>query len=83
MAKKKVKNKVPSKRYEKYKVEGNKITSRALTCPKCGPGMFLAEHKDRQTCGKCSYTVFKDKEKPVEKPKQEKPKEAPKEEKKQ
>lgn len=77
MAKKKVKNKVPSKRYEKYKIEGKTI-KRALSCPKCGPGIFLAEHKDRQTCGKCSYTVFKDKEKLVEKPK-----EVPKEEKKQ
>ncbi|MBI5229323.1 30S ribosomal protein S27ae [Candidatus Micrarchaeota archaeon] len=25
-------------------------------CPKCGPGVHLAEHKNRRTCGKCSYT---------------------------
>lgn len=25
------------------------------TCPKCGPGMFLAAHKDRFSCGKCGY----------------------------
>ncbi len=25
------------------------------TCPKCGPGTFMAEHKDRRTCGKCGY----------------------------
>lgn len=24
-------------------------------CPKCGPGTFMAEHKDRKTCGKCNY----------------------------
>ncbi|MFH1222312.1 MAG: 30S ribosomal protein S27ae [Candidatus Micrarchaeota archaeon] len=24
-------------------------------CPKCGPGMHLAEHKDRRACGKCGY----------------------------
>jgi small subunit ribosomal protein S27Ae len=31
------------------------------TCPKCGAGVFMAEHKDRFTCGKCSYTEFKSK----------------------
>ena len=29
------------------------------TCPKCGAGVFMAEHKDRHHCGKCSYTEFK------------------------
>lgn len=24
-------------------------------CPKCGPGVFMAAHKDRRTCGKCGY----------------------------
>jgi len=24
-------------------------------CPKCGDGIFLSEHKDRRTCGKCKY----------------------------
>ncbi len=24
-------------------------------CPKCGPGMMLADHKDRLYCGKCHY----------------------------
>ncbi len=28
---------------------------KARTCPKCGPGVFMAEHKDRYHCGKCSY----------------------------
>ena len=44
------KNKVPSKRWEKYK-DGKK----APTCPKCGPAIFLAQHKDRQYCGSCHY----------------------------
>ena len=78
MAKKQTKNKVSSKRYQKYKVEGNKIIKRALTCPKCGPGIFLAEHKDRQSCGTCHYTTFKGKEAPKEQPKPEEKKEAPK-----
>lgn len=57
MAKKKVKNKTPSKRWTKYKVSGNKV-ERAKTCPKCGPSMFLAVHKDRLYCGHCHYTEF-------------------------
>lgn len=24
-------------------------------CPKCGPGVSLAAHKNRQSCGKCGY----------------------------
>ncbi|NYZ77568.1 30S ribosomal protein S27ae [Candidatus Micrarchaeota archaeon] len=24
-------------------------------CPKCGPGVWLAEHKDRKSCGRCGY----------------------------
>jgi small subunit ribosomal protein S27Ae len=24
-------------------------------CPKCGPGVRLAEHSDRFSCGKCGY----------------------------
>ncbi len=53
--KKDVKNKVPSKRWEKYK-QGNK-----KFCPKCGPGIFLGEHKDRFYCGKCHYVEYKSK----------------------
>jgi len=30
-------------------------------CPKCGDGVFLAEHADRRSCGKCGYTEFKKK----------------------
>jgi len=61
MAKKKVKNKVPSTKYKKFTVTGDKV-ERKSSCPKCGPGIFLAEHKDRKTCGKCGYTVFNKKE---------------------
>jgi len=62
MPKKKVKNKKPSKKYAKYKVSGDKL-ERQPTCPRCGPGTFLAQHKDRQTCGTCGYTVFTGKKK--------------------
>ena len=53
--KKKPKNKAPSVRYKKYSVSGDKL-EKARTCPKCGPGIFLAKHKDdRWYCGKCHY----------------------------
>jgi small subunit ribosomal protein S27Ae len=41
-----------------YKVEGSKIVRLRKTCPKCGPGVFLGQHKDRQSCGNCGYTEF-------------------------
>lgn len=41
-----------------YKVENGKLMRIRRTCPKCGPGVFLAVHKDRVSCGKCGYTEF-------------------------
>ena len=29
------------------------------SCPKCGPGTRLAEHANRNSCGKCGYTEMK------------------------
>lgn len=48
---------------EIFKVEGDKITRLRRHCPKCGDGYFLADHKDRLSCGKCGYTEFKKSEK--------------------
>ena len=45
-----------------YKIEGDKVIRVNKTCPKCGPGVFLARHKNRLTCGKCGYTEFLNKE---------------------
>jgi len=33
--------------------ENGKVKNRS--CPKCGPGVFLANHKDRLTCGRCGF----------------------------
>jgi len=66
MAKRKVKNKVPSARYKNYKIEGNKVIRTKKSCPKCGAGYFLSEHKDRSYCGKCGYSEFKSKQAPKE-----------------
>ncbi len=42
-----------------YKVEGDKLKRLKRECPRCGKGTFMAEHKDRVTCGRCGYTEFK------------------------
>ncbi|AGO61455.1 MULTISPECIES: 30S ribosomal protein S27ae [Ferroplasma] len=46
---------------ELYAVEADKIVRKRRTCPRCGAGVFMAEHSDRYTCGKCKYTEFKKK----------------------
>jgi len=38
-----------------------KLKRKRRTCPRCGAGVFLAEHEDRYSCGKCGYTEFKKK----------------------
>ena len=53
---------------EIFKVEGDKITRLRRHCPKCGDGFFLAEHKNRFSCGKCGYTEFKSGRKKIPKP---------------
>jgi len=42
-----------------YKIEGDQLKKLKKDCPRCGKGVFLAEHHDRETCGKCGYTQFK------------------------
>lgn len=56
--KKTPKNQPTSKKYSKYKVEGDKIIREDKFCPRCGPGVFLMKAKDRVYCGKCHYTEF-------------------------
>ena len=48
--------------WEKYKVEGDKLVRSNQFSPK-SPGDFLANHKNRKTCGKTSYTEFASKAK--------------------
>ena len=36
-----------------YKVSGNSIERINKKCPKCS--VFMANHKDRWSCGKCGY----------------------------
>jgi small subunit ribosomal protein S27Ae len=57
------------KKYEFFKVDGNKINRIRRHCLKCGPAVFLGEHKDRFSCGKCGYTEYKGGVKPALPPK--------------
>lgn len=57
--KKKKHKKRPHQVFKYYKVENNKLIRLRKTCPKCGPGFFLAEHPDRWACGHCGYTEWK------------------------
>jgi len=57
------KNKPTSKKYSKYKVEGDKVTKMLKFCPRCGPGVFLMDSERRLYCGKCHYTEFEGKKK--------------------
>lgn len=60
------KNKPTSKKYLKY----DGVTRKAKYCPRCGPGVFLADHKTRLYCGKCHYTEFASKTEKVEEKKE-------------
>ena len=57
--KKERKTKKPSRKWEKYEVSDG-LLKRCKYCPRCGPGTFLAEHKDRVTCGACGYVEIKE-----------------------
>ena len=50
-----VKKKITSKVWKNYEVAGSSLKRKNKICPKCGEGTFMAEHKDRLTCGKCGY----------------------------
>jgi ubiquitin-small subunit ribosomal protein S27Ae len=63
--KKKPRNKPTSKKYKMYKIEGDKVIKQR-SCPRCGPGIFLSTGQGRFYCGKCHFTEFAKKEKPVE-----------------
>lgn len=50
-----------SAKWKLYEIKGDKITRKNKTCPKCGDGVFLANHADRVSCGNCGYTETKKK----------------------
>jgi small subunit ribosomal protein S27Ae len=52
-----------TKMWEAMKVEDGKIVRVKKTCKRCGDGVYMAEHKEkdgktRSYCGKCQYTEW-------------------------
>ncbi|MEM3341790.1 MAG: 30S ribosomal protein S27ae [Thermoplasmata archaeon] len=45
--------------HQYYEVTDSGVVRKKPSCPKCGPGTFMATHKDRVHCGRCGYTEFK------------------------
>ncbi|HEY5539054.1 MAG TPA: 30S ribosomal protein S27ae [Thermoplasmata archaeon] len=58
MAEAKAKKGSPGLKRMFYKVEGGKLRRDKPFCPKCGPGVFLAKHANRVSCGRCGYSEF-------------------------
>jgi len=56
--KKERKGHASSKKYAKYTIEGGAV-KRDRYCPRCGPGVFLANHEKRLVCGSCGYVEIK------------------------
>lgn len=63
---------------EIYSIEDSKLVRQRRFCPRCGPGVFLAEHADRYACGRCNYTEIKKETKPKREAAETKVKSAPK-----
>jgi ubiquitin-small subunit ribosomal protein S27Ae len=42
-----------------YEIQGESLLRTHKTCPKCGAGVFLAEHDNRRSCGHCGYSESK------------------------
>lgn len=41
-----------------YEKKGDAVVKKNKSCPKCGTGFTLANHKERLYCGACHYTEF-------------------------
>ena len=48
----------PQKKWTIYTISEGSIMRKNKSCPKCGEGVYLANHSDRLSCGKCGYTEF-------------------------
>ncbi len=56
---KQAKPKVNVQVWKLYKLSDNSVERLRKECPRCGHGFFMAEHKDRMSCGHCGYTSFR------------------------
>ena len=44
--------------HQYFKIEGEKAIRVRKNCIRCGKGVYMSNHKDRHTCGKCGDTEF-------------------------
>ncbi len=44
-----------------YESKGEHVKRMRKACPKCGPGVFLAQHSTRESCGNCGFSEWKTK----------------------
>jgi ubiquitin-small subunit ribosomal protein S27Ae len=49
--------------YKYFEIDGDSLTRKKRDCPRCGKGVYMGQHSDRSTCGKCGFTEFSHKEK--------------------
>ncbi len=45
--------------YAMYKIDNEKVLRLRPICERCGPGYFMADHRNRYTCGHCGFTRYK------------------------
>jgi small subunit ribosomal protein S27Ae len=57
------KKRVSPQVFKFYKTEGGRLERVKRECPRCGRGVFMAQHKDRLHCGRCGYTEWLGKKK--------------------
>ncbi len=41
-----------------YKVKDGAVTRLRKNCSRCGKGVYMSDHANRRTCGKCGLTEF-------------------------
>ena len=44
--------------YGYFDVKDGKASRNHNICSRCGKGVFMAQHKDRRSCGRCGLTEF-------------------------
>jgi len=50
-----------AQKWKYYETGEDRVERKRQSCPRCGDGVYLGEHRDRGSCGKCGYTVWKKK----------------------
>ena len=52
------KKRTSPKIWKLYDISENGVNKLRKDCPRCGSGVFLAEHSNRLACGGCGYAEF-------------------------